>query len=215
MENSSEQGTSEKDMAESAFVEMVVKLQKRLSAMMPTRVDPAAAAAREWDDWSLAEAMHAAPEKKRMRTVATQVADGVMNFSEDGSPVSCFTVVVEHAGTRSGENPGVAPCPSGNPDVVPSHCGEVAAALPVSDGNQMMATEGAEHVEGPSGTAGMVGADQGAAQVTGEDVMSNGDVMAVPVPEQSMHEGHGGHAERVRGECREDHCEVSSTAIDE
>ena len=63
--------------------------------MVAMAVGPAAAAAREWDDWSLHEAMSKTPERKRMRMVAVQVADGVLDFDESGSPGSSSTVVVE------------------------------------------------------------------------------------------------------------------------
>ena len=77
--------------------------------MMPAPVDPAAAAAREWDDWSMAEATLGTPAQKRMRTVAVQVADGVLEFSESGSPASCSTRMVEDPGLPRREEHDAAP----------------------------------------------------------------------------------------------------------
>ena len=65
--------------------------------MMATVVDPAVAAAREWDDWSLHEEMTKTPERKGMRTVAIQASDGVLEFDEVGSPGSSSTVMVDNA----------------------------------------------------------------------------------------------------------------------
>ena len=79
VEDSMEAAVEEGARIESAFVEMVVDLQKRLSKLAgeeeKNRMARSAAMAQQWDDWAVSNAMGQCHSPKRQRTVGTQVDD--------------------------------------------------------------------------------------------------------------------------------------------
>ena len=77
VEDSVEVAIEDSAKKESAFVEMIVALQKRLLALATDeeacRLRRAAAVAQTWEDWALRQAMEDPDSPKRRRTVGTQV----------------------------------------------------------------------------------------------------------------------------------------------
>ena len=79
VEDSMEAAVEEGARIESAYVEMVVGLQKRLGQLAgeeeQKRLARSAAMAQQWDDWAVSQALVQCHSPKRQRTVGTQVND--------------------------------------------------------------------------------------------------------------------------------------------
>ena len=94
------------DRLESAFVEMVVGLQKKMMQMAAElerfRVKRSAALAQAWDDWAMTTSMGQPPSPKRQRTVATQVDEGMIRADVEMAEAPVAAQLDGHDEDRSG-----------------------------------------------------------------------------------------------------------------
>ena len=88
----------DRDKAESAFVEMMVEVQKALSAKVVNAEKKInrmkAAAAQDWDDWSSHSAMGKEASPKRRRTVSVKASDGILTCEVDPADAGAASTII-------------------------------------------------------------------------------------------------------------------------